>query len=77
LIERTAWQGYSSQFENNNFAEMCNSSEAGSYLRLTDSVYHSTVGLRAVKKKKKMKKEKADTTMPTETWNPHPDTSII
>ena len=30
---------------------MCSGSEAGSYLRLTDSVYHSTLGLRAIMKK--------------------------
>jgi len=29
-----------------------NGSEAGSYLRLNDFVYHSTLGLRAIKKKK-------------------------
>jgi len=28
-------------------------SEAGSYLRLIDFVYHSTLGLRVIKKKKK------------------------
>jgi len=28
---------YSSQFENNYFTQMCSGSEAGSYLRLTDS----------------------------------------
>jgi len=31
--------------------EMCSGSEAGSYLRLIDFVYHSTLGLRAIKKK--------------------------
>jgi len=41
------------QFENNYFAEMCSGSEAGSYLRLIDFVYHSTLGLRVIKKKKK------------------------
>ena len=30
---------------------MCSGSEAGSYLRLTDFVYHSTLGLRVIKKK--------------------------
>jgi len=34
------------------FAEMCSGSEAGSYLRLIDFVYHSTLGLRVIKKKK-------------------------
>ena len=31
---------------------MCSSSEAGSYSRLIDFVYPSTVGLRVIKKKK-------------------------
>ena len=38
--------------ENNYFTEMCSGSEAGSYLRLIDFVYHPTLGLRAIKKKK-------------------------
>jgi len=33
---------------------MCSGSEAGSYLRLIDFVYHSTLGLRVTKKKKKV-----------------------
>ena len=41
-----------SQFENNYFTEMCSGSEAGSYLRPIDFVYHSTLGLRVIKKKK-------------------------
>ena len=40
------------EFENNYFTEMCSGSEAGSYLRLIDFVYHSTLGLRVIKKKK-------------------------
>jgi len=32
---------------------MCSSSEAGAYLRLIDLVYHPTLGLRVIKKKKK------------------------
>ena len=32
--------------------EMCSGSEAGSYLRLIDVVYHSTLGLRVIKKKR-------------------------
>ena len=36
---------------NNYFTEMCSGSEAGSYLRLIDFVYHSTLGLRVIKKK--------------------------
>ena len=43
---------YSSQIKNNYFTEMCSGSEAGSYLRLIDFVYHSTLGLRVLKKKK-------------------------
>jgi len=35
------------------FTEMCSGSEAGSYLRLIDFVYHSTLGVRVIKKKKK------------------------
>jgi len=31
---------------------MCSGSEAGSYLRLIDFVYHSTLGLRVIKQKK-------------------------
>jgi len=30
---------------------MCSGSEAGSYLRLIDVVYHSTVGLRVIKRR--------------------------
>ena len=33
-------------------AEMCSGSEAGSYLRLVHFVYHSTLGLRVIRKKK-------------------------
>ena len=33
-------------------SEMCSGSEAGSSLRLIDFVYHSTLGLRVIKKKK-------------------------
>ena len=43
---------YSSQFENNYLTELCSGSEAGSYLRLIDFVYHSTLGVRVIKKKK-------------------------
>jgi len=40
------------QFENNYFIEMCIGSDAGSYLRLIDFVYQSTLGLRVIKKKR-------------------------
>ena len=42
-----------SQTKNNYVTEICSGSEAGSYLRLIDFVYHSTLGLRVIKKKKK------------------------
>ena len=37
----------------NYFTEMCSGSDAGSYLRLIDCVYHSTLGVRVIKKKKR------------------------
>ena len=37
---------------NNYFAETCSGSEAGSYLRLIDFVYHSILGLRVIKKRR-------------------------
>jgi len=40
------------KFKNNCFTEMCSGSEAGSYLRPIDFVYHSTLVLRVIKKKK-------------------------
>jgi len=36
---------------NNYYTKMCSGSEAGSHLRLIDFVYHSTLGLRVIKKK--------------------------
>ena len=47
----------SSQFKNNFFTEMCSGSEAGSYLRRIDFVYHSTLGLRVIKKKQGLRVE--------------------
>jgi len=38
--------------ENNYFTEICSGFDAGSYVRLIDFVYHSTLGLRVIKKKK-------------------------
>jgi len=35
--------------------EMCSGSKAGSYSRLIDFVYHSTLGLRVIQKKKKLR----------------------
>jgi len=40
------------QAAGNYFTEMCSGSEAGSYLRLIDVVYHSTLGSSVIKKKK-------------------------
>jgi len=37
----------------NYFTEVCSGSEAGSYLRLIDFVYHSALGLRVIKKKRR------------------------
>jgi len=37
----------------NYFTEMCSGSEAGSYLRLIDFVYHSTLVLRVIKKRRR------------------------
>ena len=39
-------------FAKGDLAEMCSGSETGSYSRLIDFVYHSTLGLRVIKKKK-------------------------
>ena len=35
------------------FTEMCSGSEAGTYSRLIDLVYHPTLGLRVIKKKRR------------------------
>jgi len=35
--------------------QMCSGSEAGSYLRLIDFVYQSTLGLRVIEKKREYK----------------------
>jgi len=39
------------EFENHYFTEMFSGSEAGLYVRLIDFVYHSTLGLRVIKKR--------------------------
>ena len=39
--------------KNNCFTEMCSGFEAGSYSRLIDFVYHSTLGLRVIKKRRR------------------------
>ena len=40
------------QFKNNYFTEMCSGSEAGSYVRLIDFVYHTTLDMRVIKMKR-------------------------
>ena len=50
---------YSSQFENNYFTEMCSGSKAGSYLRRIDFIYHSTLGLRVIKKNRRRRSRPA------------------
>ena len=40
------------QSENTYFTEVCSVFEAGSYLRLIDVVYHSTLGMRGMTMKK-------------------------
>ena len=40
-------------FKNNCFTEICSGFEAGSYARLIYFVYHSTLGLRVIKKRRR------------------------
>ena len=40
-------------FENNCLTELRSGCEAGSYLRLVDFVYHSTLGVRVIKRKRR------------------------
>jgi hypothetical protein len=51
--------------ENSHFTEIYSCSEAGSHFRRIDFVYHSTLGLGAIKKKKKKK----DAVSPEAKWN--------
>ena len=39
---------------------MCSDSEAGSHLRLTDFVYHSSLGLRVIKKTRRTPLERTE-----------------
>jgi len=43
---------------------MCSGTEAGSYLRLIDFVYHSTLGLRVIKKKGRSSPHPGDNLIP-------------
>jgi len=47
------WAEVELLFKNNYFTEMCSGSEAGSYLRRIDFVYHSALGLRVIKRRRK------------------------
>ena len=44
------------EFKNNYLTEMCSGSDAGSYLRLI-LLYHSTLGLRVIKKRREKRRE--------------------
>ena len=52
-VFEVAWRQIrgSSLFENTDLTQMCSGSEAGSYLRLIDLAYRSTLGLRVIKQK--------------------------
>jgi len=49
---------------------MCSGSKAGSYLRLIDFVNHSTLGLRVIKKKKRLRPEAAYQPPPVQSHPP-------
>jgi len=55
--------------------EMCSGSEACSYLRFIDVVYHSTLGVRVIKKKKKSSEDPArtqrDAPLPSDQGTPY------
>ena len=53
---RSSPSGGERTFEKNHFTEMCSGSEAGSYERLMDFVYHSSLGLRVIQKKQKARR---------------------
>ena len=52
------------------FTEMCSGSEAGSYLRLVDLMYHSTLGLRVMNKRRRTLRQR----LMANTRNPKPET---
>ena len=51
-LVQPAGGGWTARLGNNYFTEMCSGSEEGSYSRLIDFVYHLTLSLRVVKKKR-------------------------
>ena len=57
---------HSFQFENTYFTAICSGSEAGSYLRLTDLVYRSTLALSVIKNRKKSELLGAGTPFPAD-----------
>ena len=66
----------SSQFQNNYFTEMCSGSEAGAYVRLIDRVYHSTLGLRVIKKRRREIRFTPELSRPTLTETLSPNTVL-
>jgi len=56
-VEARVRSPFGTKIGNKYFTEMCSGFEAGSYLRLIDFVYHSTLGLTETKKEKKKKVE--------------------
>ena len=53
-LRKTNRKCFSQGWRSHYFTDMCSGSEAGSYVRLIDFVYHSTLGLRVIKKKQKV-----------------------
>ena len=66
-------EGLGSQFKNNCCREMCSGSEAGTDLRRMNFVYHSTLVLRVIKKKKRPVNS---ATPSIGVVAPHPDSTV-
>ena len=73
-------------FENNNFTEMCSVSGDGLCFRLIDFVYHSTLGLRVMKKdtcfwyaspRKSLREQEGVTTLSEEILSHRPGAASI
>ena len=71
LVQRSACTSCGSPFEINNFTEMCNGSEAGSYVRLIDFVYHSTLGLRVITRERERERERESARAVLEPFKQH------
>jgi len=67
--ENTGYGNTSDQL-NNHFTEMCSGSEAGSYLRLIDFVYHSTLGVRVIKRERYQRPAIIDREDEARVWEP-------